>query len=146
MLMSLKRTHFHNTCTIGEIFIDGIFQCFSLEDQDREITGQPIESWKKSGFTAIPRGEYDIMLTHSMRFKRITPQLMNVRGFTGIRIHPGNTAADTEGCILPGLYLGNDRIGESKKAYDKLFIKIIDATSQGEKVKINISGKKEDKI
>lgn len=89
------------------------FICYTLEDCYREIDGEPVSNWKIKGFTAVPRGEYEIKYTDSVRFGKKTLQLMNVPGFTGVRIHAGNTAKDTEGCILPGLTQHTDSISGS---------------------------------
>lgn len=81
--------------TIGQLAIDGAFQCYTLEDTVRSGPKIP-------GKTAIPYGRYRVVLTMSQRFQRVLPLLLDVPNFTGIRIHAGNTAADTEGCILVG--------------------------------------------
>ena len=73
---------------------------------------------------AIPKGKYKVIITPSNRFKRDLPLLQNVPGFEGIRIHSGNTNHDTEGCILVGQTRAADFIGNSRKAFDKLFPKL----------------------
>lgn len=99
--------------TISRVYVDGsLFGCNSLEDTDRGLTqGMPVKeicSKKQYGQTAIPSGTYGVVMTYSARFKKVLPLLENVPGFAGIRIHPGNTAKDTEGCILLGK---NDKVG-----------------------------------
>lgn len=94
MKLTLKRIYKGEDYTIGKLYIDGRLFSNTLEDAVREI--------KIPGKTAIPTGEYEIMLTHSPRFHKIMPLLMNVPNFEGVRIHSGNTAKDTEGCILIG--------------------------------------------
>jgi hypothetical protein len=89
--------------TIGKVSIDGIFVCFSLEDEIREVPGQPVEAWKVHGKTAIPAGEYSVTLEQSGRFGPDTLTINDVPGFKFIRMHGGNTAADTEGCPLLGM-------------------------------------------
>lgn len=90
----------------GKRFGDGVHWCSSLEDTDRGLKqSQSLESIKKikiASKTAIPAGKYKVLITYSPRFKKNLPILLDVPGFTGIRIHSGNTAADTEGCILLG--------------------------------------------
>lgn len=121
MNLRLERLPNSLTCAFGNLYVDDKWFCFTLEDHVREIEGEPVEAWKIKGTTAIPRGEYEIRLTYSNRFKRTMPQLMNVPGFEGIRIHAGNTDADTDGCILVGDSVQADWLGESKKAYDRLY-------------------------
>lgn len=101
----------HDT-TIGRLYSLGpsglVGVCFVLEDVVREIAGQPVETWKIPKRTAIPAGTYEIIITMSARFKRPLPLLLNVRGFSGIRIHPGNRDVDTEGCLLAGFLASGD--------------------------------------
>ena len=116
MELLLKRIHKTETSTIGELSIDGKFECYTLEDVERAV--------KIKNETAIPKGKYKVIITPSNRFKRDLPLLQNVPGFEGIRIHSGNTNHDTEGCILVGQTRAADFIGNSRKAFDKLFAKM----------------------
>lgn len=100
--MRLKRTHLNPNCTIGLLYINKQIVCFTLEDKVREIPDTPVEAWKVPKETAIPKGEYKVSLNYSNRFKKVLPILHEVPGFTGIRIHSGNSHSDTEGCILVG--------------------------------------------
>lgn len=100
MIIRMTRTKFFDDTTIGETSIDGKRFGFCLEDAVREIPGQPVESWKVRGKTAIPVGEYRVTLEWSPRFKRIMPTIHGVKGFAGLRIHGGNDHEDTEGCPL----------------------------------------------
>lgn len=129
------------SCTIGELSIDGVFACYTLEDAVREINGQPVENWKQKGETAIPRGTYSVIVNHSERFKRDMPLLVGVPGFSGVRIHPGNTAEDTEGCILVGKLKSPDGLSifSSRVAFDDLFGKIQAALAANEDVSITIT-------
>jgi hypothetical protein len=120
------RTWFTEITTISELFIESARECFVLEDKER------LNAPKIFGVTAIPRGRYPILLTESPRFTK----LLGVRtilplidlppssGFSGVRIHPGNKAADTEGCLLPGRTRAPDFVGESRAAFDALFGKL----------------------
>jgi hypothetical protein len=141
MNLLLERTPSGTTCTIGDLYIDGDWFCFILEDLVREVEGQPVESWKVKGKTAIPAGTYRVQITYSNRFKRDLPLLVSVPGFEGIRIHPGNTDADTEGCLLPGLALGlgGESISRSREAFAALFNKLNEAESASEEIKITIT-------
>lgn len=132
MKLSLVRSIRRADCTIGHFYIDGVFTCFSLEDMVRD------PGVKVYGQTAIPYGTYQVVLTHSPRFKRVLPLLSNVPGFTGIRIHPGNTAEDTEGCILLGMQVKGNTIVQSRVAFDAVFAQLQAAEKRGEPVFIDI--------
>ena len=105
--------------TIGRVYIDGEFFCNSLEDRDRglrqDMSVGEISRIKIVGETAIPTGKYKVTMTYSAKYKRVMPQIMNVPGYTGVRIHSGNTAADTLGCILLGK---NDKPGWISQSRD----------------------------
>lgn len=116
MKIEIKRLHKTANSTIGEMTIDGIWECYTLEDIERPV--------KIKAETAIPRGTYKIIINQSNRFKRLLPLLLDVPNFEGVRIHAGNTNHDTEGCILVGRTRSKDFIGQSKKAFDSLFIKM----------------------
>lgn len=116
MKLHLKRLNKTNKSTIGELSIDGVFECYTLEDVERDV--------KIKGITAIPKGTYKVGISMSNRFKKELPILFNVPNFEGVRIHPGNVAENTEGCILVGQTRTLDFIGNSRKAFDKLFAKM----------------------
>jgi hypothetical protein len=118
MNLILTRKWFSDKSTVGELSVDGIVQCYTLEDVERAA--------KVYGETAIPCGVYSVILTPSKRFGRLMPLVVGVPGFSGIRIHPGNTAADTAGCILVGKTRAPDFIGRSREAFDALFIRLAD--------------------
>lgn len=126
--------------TISKLFVDGAFECYVLEDTDRGLqngmTPFYINQVKQKGKTAIPAGYYEIVITQSNRFKRPLPLLLNVKGFEGIRIHPGNTAEHTEGCLLPGKTFRANFVGQSKLAFEALFEKLKNAKG---KIIININ-------
>jgi Family of unknown function (DUF5675) len=138
MKLLLKREPSGVASTIGELFVDGDFEAFTLEDPIREIEGEPVELWKIKGDTAIPAGTYKVDLTMSQRFQRILPIILDVPGFEGIRIHCGNTNADTEGCPLVGSSKGVEMIYGSRLAFSKLFPKMEKAKWQGEEITIEI--------
>lgn len=108
--MILEREWFTDKSTVGSLSFDGDHFCFTLEDSCRRK--------KKNGETAIPSGRYQVVLDWSGRFQKIMPHILNVPGFEGIRIHPGNRAEDSEGCIIPGLRKDKDVVYDSKKAFD----------------------------
>jgi len=140
MNLDLRRYKSRANTTLGSLYIDGEFQCFTLEDVVREVIGEPVSKWKVKGETAIPVGRYEVQLTLSQRFGRILPILLNVPGFSGIRIHSGNTTADTEGCILVGENLqGGNTILQSRAAMSGLMAKLQDAVNHNEKIWITVS-------
>ena len=138
MELRLKRRPSLAHCTLGDLYIDGEWQCVTLEDRVREIPGVPVDKWKVPGETAIPSGTYAVFINDSPRFGRPLPMLLNVPGFTGVRIHPGNTAKDTEGCILVGKKVVGESIVESRIAFGELFEKIQDAIDSLDKVHITV--------
>jgi hypothetical protein len=117
--LELKRRWLTPRSTIGELFVDGVLECFILEDRYR-----PPPEKKVYGQTAIPCGRYEVRITHSPRFGVDLPLLINVPGYEGVRIHPGNTADDTEGCLLPGRRRAADQLFESRLAFEPLFAKL----------------------
>ncbi len=140
MNLVLRRRPSNENCTIGELYNDGTFLCHILEDVVREQSGVPVSVWKQQGKTAIPQGKYQITITLSKRFGRQLPLINAVEGFDGIRIHPGNTAADTEGCLLPGMSVAPDgnSVLESRFAFTKVYKLIDDTLMTGEPVSIEI--------
>lgn len=138
MKLRLEREASANGATIGQLFVDGAEFCYTLEDVVREKWGVPVKGWKIAGETAIPRGDYNVVITHSNRFNRQLPLLENVEGFEGVRIHPGNTAADTEGCILVGRSRTDRTVTESRAAFNELFAKLADAIEHGDTASIEI--------
>jgi len=117
MKLTLIRRPSANGSTIGQLSVDGDHECFTCEDVVR--AGE-----KVYGKTAIPAGTYRVVITMSPRFKRRLPLLLDVPGFTGVRIHVGNTADDTEGCILPGRGVSGARVTQSVLAFNALFSKL----------------------
>lgn len=140
MKLTLKRIALKPTYTIGKLYIDDKYFCDTLEDTVRDLNkdGKFDNGEKKiKGKTAIPYGTYEIKWTYSHRFKKYTPQLMNVPSFEGIRIHSGNSSKDTEGCLLLG---ENKKVGmvlNSKATIAKFCPIIKDACAKG-KVTIEI--------
>jgi hypothetical protein len=132
MRIEVRREILTERSTIGDLYLDGQFQCHTLEDKVRP------PGVKIPGQTAIPAGTYDLTINYSDRFKRRMPLLIKVPMFEGVRIHSGNTDADTEGCILVGLAEGRDWIGESRVAFDALFPKLLDAYERGEEITISV--------
>lgn len=123
MKLKIVRDTFTDKSTIGSLYIDDVFVCYTLEDVVRE------DGVKIYGETAIPDGIYSVTLSWSNRFKRVLPLIYNqpdlsvqsegVR-FDGIRIHAGNTDKDTHGCPLVGFTKSKDFIGNSRKAFGRV--------------------------
>lgn len=117
MELTVERRDGNTDRTIGQMFVDGWFECFTLEDPVRL-------GIKIAGATAIPIGRYEVRLRLSPRFGRIVPYLIGVLAFADIEIHAGNTADDTRGCILVGTARGSGQIVNSRMALNALVPKI----------------------
>lgn len=138
MKIEVKRITFLPKCTIGELYIDGKFECYTVEDTVREVKGAPVKTWKIPHVTAIPAGTYEVIINMSTRFKKLLPLLLNVPGFSGVRIHTGNTAEDTEGCLIVGKIKRVAGVGASRIAMAALQPKIQAALDRKEKVTLTI--------
>lgn len=140
--LKLERKWKKEKYTIGNLYVNGVFFSNVLEDTVRglrqDMTPEEIKKIKIHGQTAIPSGRYEIRVTLSARFRRQLPILLNVPGYAGVRIHSGNTDANTEGCLLPGK---NDRVGQvsnSRATMAALQKQIEEAIYQNSKVYIEI--------
>lgn len=139
MKITLTRTTFGDS-TIGRLFVNGVFQCWTLEDKVREILGRPVAEWKVQNQTAIPVGEYEVKLTFSNRFQKVLPLLLDVPGFTGVRFHSGNTKEHTDGCPLVGLGTFRDTLTQSRAAMTQFQSKLELAIKAGERVTVKVEG------
>ena len=121
----LKRAPTANGRTLGELFINGEFFCYTLEDPVRPARV------KVPGDTAIPVGAYRVTIERSPTFRMLTPRLHNVPGFEGVLIHPGNGPQDTRGCVLVGFAKlpSGVKIYKSQDAFEALMVKLLDAAS-----------------
>ena len=134
MKLILKRIALRPTYTIGKLYIDDVYFCDTIEDTVRDINknGKFDNGEKKvHSKTAIPYGTYEIKWTYSPRFKKYTPQLMNVPSFEGIRIHAGNTSADTEGCLILGENKQVGKVLNSRATINKFYPIIKEACFNG---------------
>jgi len=143
MEIVIRRTDKTSKSTISPLAIMGNpFTCFTLEDQDRGLSKNmplsEIQSAKVFGRTAIPSGRYQVTIDHSTRFGHDMPHILDVPGFEGVRIHSGNTDADTEGCLLVGLEKGTDIVTSSRLAFTQFYILLKQAIDKGETVYITI--------
>lgn len=130
--------------TIGRMEINGRYFCDTLEDTDRglskEMSEDEIAVLKVKGATAIPTGTYRIdMQTRSPRFGRVLPRLVSVKGYAGVLIHSGNTAADTEGCILVGENRERGKVLNSRATLEHLLVFLRAAQAEGEKIELTIT-------
>ena len=135
MKLKLVREKFLEDRTIGTLYVNDEFECFTLEDAVREQ--------KIMHKTAIPEGTYEVIINLSPKFGKLYPRLLDVPGFTGILIHAGNGPEDTSGCILVGEAILNDRIrgGSSTPAYTRLFEKMLAAQSWDDPLSIEVTHK-----
>lgn len=142
MKLKLKRIYRGNTYTIGRLYIDNEYFCDTLEDKDRELTSymseEDIKSLKVYSETAIPTGTYKIEVTFSPRFKKKMPVLIDVKGFSGIRIHCGNDETHTSGCILCGFNKEKGKVVNSKVVTSKVYALIENAINNNNEVEITI--------
>lgn len=146
MIVRVRRYADNNESTLGLLFIDGEFMCYTLEDEKRNV--------KLKGETRIDEGEYEIKFRkeggHHTKYGKDFPdihkgmlELQNVPKFQFILIHIGNTDKDTDGCILVGDDPNNNKVvkgflGKSTDAYKRIYPKIAKALEAGEKVVIKI--------
>lgn len=128
MDIAIKRIYKGAEYTVGRLSIDGKYFCDTLEDTVRA------PGVKVRGKTAVPAGRYRVVFTESPRFKRILPLLVDVPNFEGVRIHPGNTAKDTEGCLLVGFNQVKGKVVASRATFQKLFEKLWAADQAGEEI------------
>lgn len=115
----LDRKWRKDTYTIGRLYVNGEFLCNTIEDVDRKLnqnmSATEIQRIKVAAETAIPTGTYAMRVTMSPKFKRELVEIQNVPGFSGIRIHRGNTAQDSAGCLIVGENTSKGRVTNSTK-------------------------------
>jgi len=135
MELTLKPFKKTKISTISKLYVDGVYECDILEDVVRGV-----KEAKVFGKTAIPAGRFQIIIDMSNRFQRLLPLLIEVPGYAGVRIHPGNTDKDTEGCLLPG-QAGTtaDFVAHSNKEFNELMVKLNKAIKTGSKIYINVT-------
>lgn len=148
MELYLKRFEFNEHSTFSELSLDGVRLCFVLEDKDRGLDSKMnldvLSHLKVHGETAIPYGRYEIQITKSERFSKLRgkdtylPLLLDVPGYSGVRIHTGNKPEHTEGCLLPCKNHSKDLGTESTYAFNIVLDKIKQGLLKG-KVYITIS-------
>ena len=141
MELRLQRIACRETYTIGHLYVDGVRFCDTCEDTDRglrqDMPESVIRAKKRKGCTAIPRGRYRVTLgVQSPRFrnnpnyafcKGYLPRFINVKGYDGVLIHIGNTARDTEGCLLVGRNTQVGKVLDSRKTFIELYDRLLGA-------------------
>lgn len=152
MLLTIKRIYKGSRYTIGHLYIDGLRFCDTLEDRDRglrdDMTLAAVKLRKVWGRTAIPTGSYRIDMktvspslkdkTWAMPYGGVVPRLVGVKGFDGVLIHPGNTDADTAGCVLVGENKVKGKVVNSVKTYHALMTRLVAAECRGETITLEI--------
>ena len=153
MRLKLERKWKKETYTIGRLYVDGVYFSNTLEDRDRGLRQTDplgiIQSKKIYGETAIPTGTYGITLNvTSPKYAGVKwywdlckgkmPRLLSVKGFEAILLHPGNTALDSCGCILPGKNTKVGQVTSSRDTFKALYKKMKAASDKGEEITIEI--------
>ena len=153
MNLTLKRIAKRNGYTIGHLYVNGIYFSDTLEDVDRGLVStMSIDILKKkklAHITAIPTGRYEVTigvispkLSKSKFYKQFgggrVPRLLNVPAFDGILIHCGNTAKDTDGCILIGRNTKVGMVLDSKITFSNLYPLLEAASKRKEKIFITV--------
>lgn len=152
MNITIKRIFKGDKYAIGKLYVNGIYECDTLEDTDRGLTKDSplseIQSKKVYGETAIPTGTYKIdMNTVSPKFKDRSwakfcggklPRLIDVPGYSGVLIHVGNKPADTLGCILVGDNKIKGQVINSTSTFQELYSLMLKAKVAGEEITITI--------
>lgn len=138
----VDRKYKKETYTIGNLYVDGEWFCNTLEDKDRGLKSsmslEEINEAKVYAETAIPAGRYVVKMDAvSPKYNRVKwykdnfggrmPRLENVKGFSGVLIHPGTTAVDSAGCIIVGLNKKKGNVLESRATFTKLWKKLEEA-------------------
>lgn len=142
MDIKLVRRAYRDAYTIGSLYFDGEYQCDTVEDKDRGLKKNDslgkIAKTKVYGKTAIPKGTYRVILSWSRAFKQIMPEILDVPGFSGIRIHSGNSADDSLGCIIVGENKVVGKVINSRATYQHILAKLKHAEECGEDFTITI--------
>lgn len=141
MNLTLKRLNLTPNYTEGELYVNGVYFCKTLEDTNRDLNrnGQFDNNEKKVyGETCIPYGKYKVILSYSPKFKRELPEILEVPDFQGIRIHRGNKISDTLGCVLCGEKVKNGYLSNSTPYEIKLVELFKQAKSRNEESFIEI--------
>ena len=153
MKITVNRIAKRDTYTIGKLYIDDKYFCDTIEDKDRglkqDMSLAEIKQKKVKHQTAIPAGTYDVTLNvvspkYSQKPWYVQlcgakmPRILNIPGYDGVLIHPGNTANDTSGCLIVGKNTVVGKVTESRVVFKQLYTKLKEAVSSGQKITITI--------
>lgn len=149
----LDRKYKNETYTIGNLYVDGEWFCNTLEDKDRGLSQtmslEEIKETKVYGETAIPTGRYEVRMDivspkyngvkwYKDNFGGRMPRLESVKGFAGILIHSGNTALDSNGCILVGMNKAKGKVLDSRATFQKLWNMLEKARKAGKTIYLTV--------
>lgn len=132
MELTLRRRDANEQRTIGQLFVNGVGGLYTLEPPTHALAPECVHP-------AIPAGRYRVIITESHRFGRPLPLVVGVPGREGIRFHPGNIAANTEGCVLVGLERSTDDVLQSRAAMEQLQPQIQKALDANEEVFVTVA-------
>ena len=153
MKVKIERKYKKDTYTIGNLYVNGVWFCNTLEDKDRglrqNMSSEEISKIKVYGETAIPSGNYVVRMDivspkyqgvkwYKDNFNGRMPRLESVKGFIGVLIHPGNSALDSNGCILVGMNKAKGKVLESRATFLKLWKLFEEARKRKETVYLEI--------
>jgi hypothetical protein len=141
MQLTVIRKEFTANHTIGELYVNNKFFCYTMEDRDRDLhetdNKSKIKSVKIAKQTAIPYGEYRLILSYSKKLGRFLPLVLDVPGFIGIRLHKGSTEEWSSGCILLGMQKDKGKLKQIVEAETKL-VNLLKTTNETEASYIKI--------
>lgn len=150
MRIKVKRIARREFYTIGRLYLDGQYFCDTVEDRDRgllaSMSPEEIARLKVYGETAIPAGGYRVIMAFSPKFngrypflrKGLMPAILDVPGYSGVLIHPGNTSNDSLGCVLVGKNKVVGKVVESRATFEKLYGILLSAWDAGEEITLEI--------
>lgn len=139
MILSMIREPSVNGATLSKLYFGPKFICDVLEDEIREVVGRPVSEWKVYGKTAIPAGSYALSLANGSKFGPETITVDGVEGFELIRIHGGNDAGDTLGCLLPGTRNSASTVSGSQTALGQVRALVVPHLRAGGTVRLEIA-------
>ena len=124
MKIVCERFMFDKSYTMSRVYVDGEFFCFGIEPYDASITSEtPVDDIKalkeKHGKIAVGLGEYELIYNWSKKYQKMLPLVKDTPGFSGVRLHAGNSSADTRACLCLGKFFKNGYVCESRATMTK---------------------------